>query len=328
MGIDFKALKERSKAGTSALSKKLEQMNSSGYTPDERIYRPSMSFDKSNGGKGFVVIRFLPCPVETCDDFVSRKYYNFKGKNGYYNETSRKTIGMKEADPVSISNKFYYDKSKDIGDDNFRPKGRNLQEKFYANIMIIKDEFKPENNGKVFIMEFGKKIFEKLQDKIKPEYDEDEALDPFCVFTGANFKIKMSGNEIPDFRDASKKTLVPNYDASEFASPSEFLDGDEDKIMEIINKGHDLSEFIVCKEFDALAEKFLAVTGEAYNKLEQNDPVNEMAKEAMQEFESMTTEVDKAEKVETESKSSKEDKITEEDEDDLMAQFNQLMQED
>ena len=91
--------------------------------------------------------------------------------------------------------------------------------------------------------EYGKKVYDKINDMMFPQYEDEEEVNPFDLWEGADFKIRMVGREIPDSK-TGQKILVPNYENSEFDRPSDFMDGDEDKLEELIEQTHDLSEFV------------------------------------------------------------------------------------
>lgn len=279
--VDFAKLKSNRGATLSKLTEKLETMNkgSGGAPRDERKYKPG--FDKKEG-KGYAVIRFLPS--KEGDHFVRVFSHAFQGSGGWYVENSRSTIG--EEDPVGLSNGLYWKKGEAEGNESFKnvARSRRRNTKYYANILVIKDTVNPENNGKVMIYEFGPQIFKMIEKAAKPEFEDDQPLDPFDMWSGADFKIKIVGKEIPDSR-TGKKTIVPNYESSEFDRQSELFAGDDEAKEEVFGKTYDLSEFIKVKPFDELAERFKKVAGEAYNKLESGDPAQSVVDRLQQEAE-------------------------------------------
>lgn len=265
--VDFAALRKNRGSTLSKLTEKLETLNKgSGNQKDARIYKPG--FDKKEG-KGYAVVRFLT-PKEG-EAFVRVYHHGFNGAGGWYIENSRSTIG--EDDPVGISNTLYWKKGENEGNEAFKniARARKRNTKYYAWVLVIKDTINPEHNGKVMIYEFGQQIFSKIEKAAKPEFEDDQPMDPFDLWGGADFKIKIVGKEIPDQRKGGK-TIVPNYENSEFDRVSELFEGDDAKKEELFNQTTDLKEFTVCKSFDELAERFKKVTGEAYNKLEGGDP--------------------------------------------------------
>lgn len=123
---------------------------------------------------------------------------------------------------------------------------------YFANIYVVKDPANPENEGKVFLYKFGKKIFDKIMTAMKPEFDDEDPINPFDFWTGANFKLKLI-----------KKDGYWNYDKSEFASVS-VLSDDDDELESIYKKLHDLNSFVNPTEFksyDELKKRFEYVIG-------------------------------------------------------------------
>lgn len=258
-------LKKKRGNSLKTLQEKLEQQNTS-YQKDERIWKPKFNKDK---GKGKCVVRFLP--ANDGDPFVELMTYSFNGPGGNFYGNARQTIG--EDDPVQIASINMFKKAKHEEDKDLKNKALKFLPKrnYYANVYIVKDEEEPDNEGKVFIYQFGPAIYKKLKEKIQPEFDDEEPMDPFDLWDGADFIIRMVANEIPDSK-TGKKIVVPNYDKSEFESPSEFMDGDEEKLEEIVDKTYDLSEFIDPAKFDSFekaAERFKTVTGKPYNWLSE-----------------------------------------------------------
>ena len=103
---------------------------------------------------------------------------------------------------------------------------------YIANIYVVKDPANPDNEGKVFLYKFGKKIFDKLTAAMQPEFEDEEAIDPFDFWQGANFKLKAKN--VAGYR---------NYDSSEFARTSALLD-DDDAMEAILKKEYSLEDFV------------------------------------------------------------------------------------
>lgn len=278
--VDFSKLKNARGSNLASLTEKLDQMNKgSGNQKDERIFKPT--FDKKEE-KGYAVVRFLPNPHG--EPFVRVFSHAFKGAGGWYLESSRSTIG--EDDPVSLSNRLYWNKAEETGNENLKTivKGRKRNTKYFANVFVIKDNYNPAVNGKVMIYEFGAQIFKKIEAAAKPEFEDDSPMDPFDMWSGADFKIKIVGKEMPGNNGA--KVVVPNYESSEFASPSEFKSTDEEREA-IFNQTYDLTPFIKVKSFDELAKSFKRATGEDYNALETKEPGAHVVEQQVQQ-QSMT----------------------------------------
>lgn len=285
--MDFSQLKKRSSKNLQALTDKLEKLNGGGggsFERDPNLWKPA--FDKKEG-KGYAVVRFLPNQHDEsgATDFMQLYFHSFKGRNGFYFENSRKSIDQKEDDPIAISNALYWKLGEETGNEAYKniARTRKRNRKYFANVYVIKDTVNPEHDGKVMVYEFGQQIFDKIQKALKPEYEDDIPMNPFDVFDGADLKIKIAGREIPDNRNPGQKIIVPNYEDSEFARQSEFMDGDETLIMEKFKQTHDLKPHVVIKPFEELCARYLAVTGEAYDKL-KDDPVQEETERLAQQF--------------------------------------------
>lgn len=324
--VDFAKLRANKGSSLAKLTEKLESMNtSSGGQKDERMFKPG--FDKKES-KGYAVIRFLP--AQNGDPFVKRISHGFQGQGGWYIETSRVTAGH-EDDPVAVSNRLYWAKGEAEGNDALKNVSRKRKRvtKFYANVYVVKDTVNPANDGKVMLYEFGPQIFGMIEKAIKPEFEDDEPLDPFDMWVGADFRIKIVGKEIPDSKDPSKKVVVPNYEDSEFTKVSEFFAGDDAKKEEIFLKTFDLSEFTKVKSFEELAERFLKVTGERHDALEAGDPADKVVSQLQQAAAlDQQQEAPKAEKVK-EAPVEKELEQSEPDgEEDVLAMFRDLANKD
>ena len=229
--MSFADLKKQSKLGslTAKLVKEVEKMNSVGNSSDERIWK--LECDK--GGNGYAVIRFLPAPNGEDLPFVKLYSHAFQGPGGWYIENSLTTLGQK--DPVSEHNTMLWNNGTDAGKEQARKQKRKLT--YIANIYVVKDPANPANEGKVFLYKFGKKIFDKLTAAMQPEFEDEEAIDPFDFWQGANFKLKAKN--VAGYR---------NYDSSEFARPDALLD-DDDAMEAIWKKEYSLAELVGADQF-------------------------------------------------------------------------------
>ena len=234
--MSFADLKKQSKLGslTAKLVKEVEKMNNNGGSGDERLWK--LECDKS--GNGYAVIRFLPAPNGEDLPFVKLYSHAFQGPGGWYIENSLTTLGQK--DPVSEYNTMLWNNGTDAGKEAARKQKRKLT--YIANIYVVKDPANPANEGKVFLYKFGKKIFDKLTAAMQPEFEDEEAIDPFDFWGGANFKLKAKN--VAGYR---------NYDSSEFARPSALLD-DDDAMEAIWKKQYSLEEFLSPSEFKGYDE--------------------------------------------------------------------------
>ena len=202
---------------------------------DDRLWKPTM--DKT--GNGYAVIRFLPA-VEG-EDMPWAKVWNhaFQGPTGqWYIENSLTTLGQN--DPVSEMNSAYWNSGVESDKEIARRQKRKLQ--YFANIYVVQDPANPQNEGKVMLYRFGKKIFDKCMEAMQPAFQDESPVNPFDFWEGANFKLKLR-----------KVDGYWNYDKSEFEAPSALFD-DDDKLEEVWKTQYPLSEFTSASNFKSYDE--------------------------------------------------------------------------
>jgi hypothetical protein len=233
--MPFSDLKKQSSLGslTNKLVQEVEKMNK-GAAGDDRLWKPQL--DKT--GNGYAVIRFLPAPEG--EDVPWAKIYShaFQGPGGWYIENSLTTLGQK--DPLSEYNSQLWNSGLDSDKDVARKQKRKLS--YYSNIYVVKDPSSPENEGKVFLFKYGKKIFDKISAAMQPEFEDEDPINPFDFWQGANFKLKIK-----------KVAGYWNYDSSEFGRPQPLLD-DDDAMEEIWKKQYSLKELVAPSEFKSYDE--------------------------------------------------------------------------
>ena len=237
--MDFESLKQSSSnfdAITKALETKLspeDQSNKNKYQ-DDRLWKPEL--DKT--GNGYAVIRFLP--ASNGEEMPWQRVWShaFQDKGGWYIENSLTTLNHK--DPVSEENTRLWNTGVDSDKDIARKRKRKLS--YYSNIFIVSDPKHPENEGKVFLFKFGKKIFDKITEAMQPAFEDESPINPFDFWKGANFKLKIR-----------KVDGYWNYDKSEFDSPSAIKDNDE-AIEELWNKQYPLKPFLAPENFKSYDE--------------------------------------------------------------------------
>ena len=206
---------------------------------DDRFWKPEL--DKS--GNGYAVIRFLPQPTGEDLPWVRIWGHAFRGPGGWFIENSLTTLNRK--DPVSEYNTELWNSGLEADKETARKQKRIL--KYYSNVLIVSDPKHPENEGKIFLFRYGKKIHDKLAEVINPQFEDEVAYDPFDFLKGANFKLKV--RKVDGFW---------NYDKSEFDAPSEVYDGDEGKLEELYGKLYSLTQFLKednFKSYDDLKSK-------------------------------------------------------------------------
>ena len=209
-------------------------MNNSGNNADERQWK--LECDK--GGNGYAVIRFLPAP--NGEDLPFAKVYShaFQGTGGWLIDNCLTSLNQKC--PICEHNSGLWNNGTDAGKDAARKQKRKLT--YIANIYVVKDPANPENEGKVFLYKFGKKIFDKITAAMQPEFEDEEAIDPFDFWGGANFKLKAKN--VAGYR---------NYDSSEFARPDALLD-DDDAMEAVWKKQYSLAELVAADQFKSYDE--------------------------------------------------------------------------
>lgn len=243
---NFSDFKKKSKNSVAQLSERLEKMNAKESYKDERLWKPGI--DKA--GNGYAVIRFLPEIEGEDTPFVSVYSHTFKGKGGYFWENCPTTIG--EKCPVCAANTELWNSG--IEDDKNLARQRKRKLTYISNILVIEDPANPENKGKVFLYQYGTKIFQKIQGLAHPEFQDEVAVDPFNFWTGADFKIKI--------RNVGGYV---NYDRSEFATPAPLFGGDDKKLEELWKKQYPLKPFVdksQFKSFDELNARFKKSVGD------------------------------------------------------------------
>ena len=230
----FKEMKKNRMANLESLSKQVEKLAEKPSYEDERIWK----LERDKTGNGYAVIRFLPAAKDEDVPWVRIWTHGFKGPGGWYIENSLTTLG--KDDPVSKANTALWNSGIDSDKNIARERRRKLN--YYSNIYIVEDAANPQNEGKVMLFRYGKKIFEKITGVMNPEFKDETPLNPFDLWEGANFKIKM--RQVDGF---------PNYDKSEFTESCPLV-GDEKKLEEVWNQQYSLTEIIEEKNFKNYAE--------------------------------------------------------------------------
>ena len=231
--MSFASLKKASGGNSLArLTQEIEKLNQPQQTgADERLWKPEL--DKS--GNGFAVIRFLPAPDGEEMPWAKVWSHAFKGPGGqWYIENSLTTIG--KDDPVGELNRELWNSGRESDKEVARAQKRKLS--YYSNIYVVSDPDHPENEGKVFLYKYGKKIFDKLVEAMQPAFADETPLDPFNLWKGADFKVKIR-----------KVDGYWNYDKSEFAAPGTLGDLSDDKLEKIWKQSYSLAEFEAAKNF-------------------------------------------------------------------------------
>lgn len=245
----FLNLKRNSSNSLDKLHKAVESMSSSTAYDSEDKDKNYWKCEVDKAGNGYAIIRFLPVSQHDSDDtgnaktpggapFVKYYDHGFQGPGGWYIENSLTSIG--QADPLGEYNSHLWRTGLESDKDQARKQKRRLH--YVANVYIVKDSKNPENEGKVKLFKFGKKIFDKLTGAMQPQFEDETKINPFDLWEGANFKLKIR-----------KLDGYQNYDLSEFESPSPLFD-DDGKLESIWKSQHSLLEVIDPKNFKSYDE--------------------------------------------------------------------------
>lgn len=249
--MDFESLK-KSSSNFDAITKALEassepqQSKSSNKYQDDRLWKPEL--DKT--GNGYAVLRFLPASDGEEMPWQRVWTHAFQDKGGWFIENSLTTLNQK--DPVSEENTRLWNTGVDSDKEIARKRKRKLS--YYANIYVVSDPKHPENEGQVKLYKFGKKIFDKITEAMQPAFEDEQAINPFDFWKGANFKLKIR-----------KVDGYWNYDKSEFEGVTPLKESDDD-IKAVWEKQHPLKPFVDpsnFKTYDELKEKLnRVITGD------------------------------------------------------------------
>lgn len=276
--MSFNDFKKKSKSNMTDLIRKMEDQNKKTDYKDDRFWRPEI--DKT--GNGFAIIRFLP-EVENEDCPWAKVYsHAFRGPGGWYIENCLTTISQK--DPVSELNTQLWNSGVESDKNLARDRKRKLN--YTSNIYVVSDPSNPQNEGKVFLYKYGAKIFEKLQEVMKPEFKDEEAINPFDFWKGANFRLKIR-----------KVAGYTNYDKSEFDSSSPLCKGDDAELEKVWKSQHPLTEFTNSSNFkthqelkdrlyEVLGGDIRAASNVGYDKTAEDISESDIKEKKPQDFKS------------------------------------------
>lgn len=233
----FSDFKKKSRNTVDILEKKLGELNKPTFQRDERIWVPQKD---AKTGNGFAIIRFLPAPDGEDAPFVRYFSHGFKGPGGsWYIENCPTTIG--KPCPCCIQNSVLWNSGLDANKEIAR--SRKRKEIYVSNILVIKDPANESNEGKVFIFQYGKKIFEKINACMHPQFPGEEKVDPFNAWEGKDFKLKI-------------KTVLKysNYDESSFSENKSPIAASDSEIEKIWRKQYPLMPFVDPSSFKSPEE--------------------------------------------------------------------------
>ena len=237
--MSFASLKKSSFQDLLAKADNLNKTEKSG--PDERLWKPEV--DKA--GNGYAVIRFLPAPNGEDLPWAQVWTHAFQGPGGWYIENSLTTLGKK--DPVSDLNRELWNSGGEGSPQRAQARNQKRKLNYYSNIYVVKDSANPENEGKVFLYRYGKKIFDKIMESMQPAFEDETPINPFDFWKGADFKLKIT-----------KVAGFWNYDKSEFDASSTLGDFSDKELEGIWKQQHSLAAYTAddqFKSYDELKER-------------------------------------------------------------------------
>lgn len=233
--MSFASLKKAQKTGLNSLKDRITADNEKKSYGDDRYWNPSV--DKT--GNGFAIIRFLPAVADEDMPFQKIFTHSFSNDGRWLIENCPVTIG--QDCPICKENNRFWKTGDKLKIEVAKLHKRKTH--YHANILVISDPKNPDNEGKVFLFKFGPKIFEKISAAIDPQFEDEEAFDPFDFWTGADFKLKI--RNVEGYR---------NYDRSEFAARSALFDGDDTQLEALWKKQYSLKELVDTSKFKTSQE--------------------------------------------------------------------------
>ena len=306
--MNFKDLKKQSSLGslTEKLIKEAEKMGANNSNDNPNLFK--LETDKA--GNGRAVIRFLPAPPNEELPFVKLYNHGFQVNGRWFIENCLTTLGEECA--VCRANSELWNSGLDSDKEIARARKRKLS--YYANVYIVSNPADPSLEGQVKIFRFGAKVFDKIKASMKPEFEDDPVIDPFDLWAGANFRLRVK-----------QVAGYPNYDDSVFEAPSALLGGDDEELEALWKSEHSLQELISRDKFKAPEE-----LEKRLNYVLGSKPVSQEAQEQEEQLESLvqSAESDIMKELEESYSRSKSSVVeeTDEDEDDAMAYFSKLAQ--
>lgn len=255
---------------------------------DDRFWNPT----RDKAGNGYAVIRFLPGKEENGTPWVRYWDHAFKGPTGqWYIEKSLTSLGQN--DPLSELNMKMWNSGDESQKKIVSSRKRNLR--YVANVLVISDQQNPENEGQVKLYRFGAKIFDKIKAAMQPQFPDEQPINPFDMWGGADFVLKISSEKVGD-------KMMPKYDASYFKAPSELFNGDEAKLEAVYDKQYALGEWLDpanYKTYDQLKARLSLVLGESAPRTTRESVSLDEASDAPSFKSAENTNLDEAEEDDT-----------------------------
>ena len=257
--MSFADLKRKSQSNFDFLQKELQKSTNANSSGDDRLWKPAL--DAS--GNGYAVVRFLPAPEGESLPWAKLYNHAFQGPGGWLIDNCPTTKG--EQCPVCAANNKLWNSGVESDKEIARNRKRKLS--YYSNIYVLKDSANPENEGKVFLYKYGKKIHDKIVSSMQPQFEDEEPINPFDLWSGADFRIKI-------------QTIGGywNYDKSDFAAPSTLGGFDDEKLEALWKSQHSLKEFTdpsAFKSYEKLEERLNLVLNKGRTQVRTRDEQDE-----------------------------------------------------
>ena len=235
--MDIQALRKMRNTDFGKITSEFEKIANPESTGGQKSYQDDRiwKLEADKAGNGTATLRFLPRVEGDELPWVRIFNHSFQGPTGkWYIENSLTTLG--EKDPVGELNSKLWNSGSEANKEIARKQKRRLS--YIANVLVVSDPKHPENEGKVMLFKFGKKIFDKITEAMNPEFADETPINPFDMWEGANFKLKI--RNVEGYR---------NYDKSEFDSVTALFNGDDEKLEELWKKEFSLKDFTDKKQF-------------------------------------------------------------------------------
>jgi hypothetical protein len=214
---------------------------------DERFWKLSVD---TKTKLGYARIRFLDAPKGEDVPWVRTYNHGFKQGGSWFIDNCPTTIARDC--PVCKANQKLWNSGIETDKEIVRQRKRKMS--FISNILVLEDATHPENVGKVFLFRYGQKIYDKIEEQVRPKFPDAEPMNPFDLWHGADFKLKSI--EVSKFQ---------NYDKSEFAdsAPVKYGQGTDEDLEKLWEQEYPLQAFLLPDQYKAYGEleaRFLKIT--------------------------------------------------------------------
>jgi len=198
-------------------------------------------FLRTDAGNTFTV-RILPNIKDPNKTFLH--YYSY----GWNSFADGKLINVvspttwNQRDP--IAEEGYRIRRNGTEEEKDKARALNRKENWLVNVYVVDDPARPENNGQIKVLRFGRQLNKIIMDAIEGDDAADFGPRIFDLSpNGCNFRIKVE-----------KQGDYPTYVSSKFALPKAIPGIDDNKIQEIYNSVFDLESYLTVKSYDELKE--------------------------------------------------------------------------